>query len=286
MRRHATRALLVSAAVAAGLAACSGPGEPPPDDSLPSLPPVDLAAPFPDETTTGVPPGTSLQPSGDLDIERSGTVIEGLDIDGCVDVRANDVTIRASRITCARPTTAVRLFDGYGGLTLEDVEIDGSGVVSTAVGFSHYKLLRANIHHVIDGPRVGTATVVQDSYVHDLVRTDGSHNDALQVTGGSNIVVRHNTLDAYDEASGDYFNAAIQVGSSKAPVEDLLIEGNYLNGGNYTVNFRPDLAASGIVGRGNTFGPNHRYGPLARGDLPGVEWTGSPGPTGAAHDQG
>ena len=240
------------------------------------LPSGDATPPFPDATSTGVPAGTSLKHSGDLNVTTDGAVISGLDVDGCVDVHANHVTIQDSRITCSRPTTAVRLFDGYTGLTVQDTEIDGSGVVSSAVGFSNFTLLRVNIHDVVDGPRLGDDTAIVDSYVHDLVRTDDSHNDTVQVTGGSHILVRHNTLEAYDEASGDLFNSAIQVGSTSAAVSDLVIEGNYLDGGNYTVNFRADLDGTGIVGRDNTFGPHHRYGPLAHGDLPGIDWSGEP----------
>ena len=265
MKRRATRialVLLVAITVAVAVAV------------IPRA--TNLGAPFPDETSSGVPSGTTLTPSAALDIRRAGTVIEGLDIDGCVDVRADNVTIRRSRITCARPTTAVRLFDGNHGLTLEDVEINGSGVVSTAVGFSNYTLRRVDIHDVIDGPRLGTNTTIQDSYVHGLVRAEGSHNDAVQVTGGSDILIRHNTLDAYSESTGDLFNAAIMIGSSSAPVANVLIEDNYLDGGNYTVNFHPGLTATGIVGRNNVFGPHFRYGSLARGGVSGVEWSGEP----------
>jgi len=240
---------------------------------------------FPGPATTGVPTGTMLQNSGGLVVTTDGAVLDGLDIDGCVDVKADDVTIRRSRIACARPTTAVRLYDGYAGLTLEDVEIDGRGMVSKAVGFAHYTLRRVDIHDVIDGPRLGDETIVEDSYVHDLVRTEGSHNDALQITGGTDIVIRDNTLAAFSEQTGDFFNAAIMIGSTSAPVRDVLIEGNFLDGGNFTVNFRGDLVGSNIVGRDNTFGPHHRYGPLARGDLAAVDWSGQPEQTGGS-DQG
>lgn len=295
MRRRAATvgvAVLTAAALAGGAVLLIGswadgrsPAEPTPRPAVPD-------GAFPSAETTGVPPGVDLRGSGELEIRRDGTVIDGLDIDGCVDVLADDVTIRRSRITCARPTTAIRLHDGHRGLTIEDVEIDGRGVVSTAVGFSHYTLLRVDIHDVIDGPRMGDGTTMEDSYVHDLVRAEGSHNDALQITGGTGIVVRGNTLEAYSERTGDTFNAAIMIGSTSAEVRDLLIEDNYLDGGNYTVNFRDDLVGANIVGRNNTFGPHHRYGPLARGDLAAVTWTGEPegempdaGPTGDP-DQG
>jgi len=278
-RRTAVAAMAALAAVAVAVAVVVQ-REPDPTFEVYTEPSTPWALTgFPGPATTGVPTGTMLQSSGALVITRDGAVLDGLDIDGCVDVKADDVTIRRSRIACARPTTAVRLHDGYSGLTLEDVEIDGRGVVSTAVGFSHFTLRRVDVHNVIDGPRLGDGTTVEDSYVHDLVRADGSHNDALQITGGSGIVVRHNTLIAYREDTGDLFNAAVMIGSSSAPVDNLLIEGNYVDGGNYTVNFHDGLVASDIVGRDNTFGPHHRYGPLARGDLDAVTWTGEPGTT-------
>jgi len=278
--------LAVAAAVTVAALQAGGDGHAGAPATTPTVPDVDLSAPFPDATTTGVPAGTTLTPSGSLDVKSAGTVLEGLDIDGCVDVHADNVTIRASRISCARPTTAVRLMDGYSGLRLEDVEIDGNGIVSAAVGFTDYTLVRVNIHGVVDGPRMGSRTVLVDSYVHGLVRTDDSHNDAVQVTGGSGVSILHNTLDAYDPATGDLFNAAIMVGTGKDSVADLLIEGNYLNGGNYTVTFRPNLDASNIVGRGNTFGPDQRYGPLAHADSPGITWTWLPDPSATASEQG
>lgn len=282
-RRERALATASCALLGLVLVACQSP-PPTGPPAAPELPETSPTAPFPDATSTGVPEGTRLTPSGPLDIRRAGTVIDGLDIDGCVDVRADDVTIRRSRITCRRPTTAVRLFDGHSGLLVEDVEIDGTGVVSTAVGFAGYALLRVDIHSVIDGPRLGSGTAIQDSYVHGLTRVQDSHNDAVQITGGSGIVIRHNTLSAVAESTGDLLNAAVMIGSQSAPVRDVLIEGNYLDGGNYTVNFHPDLVAEGIVLRDNVFGPHHRYGPVARGDAPGVEWSGppvmsSPGPT-------
>jgi hypothetical protein len=123
---------------------------------------------------------------------------------------------------------------------------------------------------------MGENTMIRDSYIHDLARREGSHNDAIQVSGGSNIQILHNRLDVYAAATGDFFNAAIMVGTQSARVEDMLIEGNYLDGGNYTVNFRADLTARDVVARDNVFGPHHRYGFLARGNLPGVEWSTLP----------
>src|SRR5690606_1088474 len=96
---------------------------------------------------------------------------------------------------------------------------------------------------------------------HGLKRTGDSHNDALQTTGGEGIVVRGNTLIAYDESRRDPLNACIMIGSENAPLRDMVIENNYLDGGNYSILTRADIDARNVRVTGNVFGPNARYGP-------------------------
>lgn len=233
--------------------------------SAPTTAATTAPAGWPDAASTGVPAGTVLRPSGSITVTRAGTVLDSLLIDGCVDVKAADVTIRRSKIRCGRPTTAVRNISD-GPLLIEDVEIDGRGAVSAAVGFSNYTLRRVNIHNVIDGPRLGSNTTVVDSYIHDLARIPNSHNDTLQTTGGRNIVIRHNTLLPYRSATRDPMNAAFMLGTTSSPqLQDILVEDNYVNGGNYTFNIREDAqGVANLVFRGNHFGRDHRYGPAAR----------------------
>lgn len=244
-------------------------------------PPVNPSAPaptgWPGPDNTGVPAGTELTASGALTITDDGAVVSDLDITGCVDVRASDVTITRSRITCNRTAPAVRLDSGFTGLLLEDVEIDGQGATSVTICCGNYTIRRANIHSTEDGPRLGSNTVVEDSWIHGLIRQEGSHNDALQTTGAVNVTVRNNRLEAYNPATDDPFNAAIMIGSTAAPeeVRNLLFEGNYCNGGNYTIGIREDLNAVNIVFRRNTFGRDYRYGVVARWNHPGVSWDDS-----------
>ncbi|SDL83304.1 hypothetical protein, partial [Tessaracoccus oleiagri] len=63
--------------------------------------PTQTAAPtgFPNATNTGVPAGTVLRRSGSIVVTTPGTVIDGLDVDGSIDVQANNVTIRNSRVS-------------------------------------------------------------------------------------------------------------------------------------------------------------------------------------------
>ena len=228
---------------------------------------------WPDASNTGVPEGLALTKAESLDLVTDGEVVTGLDIEGCVDVHAKNVTIRQSRITCDRKTWAVRTYDTTENLILEDVEIDGSGVNSTAVCCDNYTLRRVDVHNVIDGPRLGNNVTVVESWIHDLARTDKSHNDALQTTGGTAIVVKHNRLDLYDKATKDPFNACLMVGSTTVPlVRDLVFEDNYCNGGNYSIGIRDDLKAQSVTFRRNVFGRDFRYGVVAHPDHPGITW--------------
>lgn len=256
----------------------AGPATPPaasltpaPQTDQPSRSPGPAGFPGPDNT--GVPAGTQLRDSGSLTITEPGTVISGLNIDGCVNIQASDVTIEKSKISCGREQgPAVQVANGLSGILLVDVEIDGKGVTGSTICCGGYTIRRANIYNTIDGPRMGSNTVVEDSWIHHLSRVEGSHNDTIQTTGGSNITVRNNRLDVYNPDTDDLFNAAMMVGSESAPLRNVLFEHNYCNGGNYTINIRSDTDAANVVFRNNVFGRDHRYGVVSGSSHPGVTW--------------
>lgn len=205
-------------------------------------------------------PGTVLTPTKGLTVTKDGTTLEGLLIEGCVRVRANAVTIRNSVIRCSSPGAwAVRTYPGFAGLLVEHAEIDGGGVTSTAVCCANYRLSHVEIHNTIDGARLGSNTVVEDSYIHSLSRQPGSHNDTLQTTGGRNITVRRNHLQPFDVRTGDRFNAGIMIGSTTSPsVEGMTIVDNYIDGGGYSINFRKDAVLEDVLVANNRFGGNCR----------------------------
>jgi hypothetical protein len=246
--------------------------EPPPAPEGAAMAPTPMSY-WPGPENTGVPAGTVLKESGSLDLREPGEVVSNLNITGCVTVRAKNVTIRNSRITCDSATFSIRTYDSVTDLLVENVEINGSGKNSAAVCCSDYTLRRANIHHVIDGPRLSSNSTIIDSWIHDLARVPDSHNDTLQTTGGSNIVVRHNRLEPHKPSTKDPLNACLMIGSTTSDsVTNLLVEENYCDGGNYSIGIRDDLVASNIVIRGNRFGRNFRYGIVARPDQAGVSW--------------
>lgn len=218
---------------------------------------------FPDETTTGVPPGTELTPSGSIEVTQDGAVIEDIEVTGGIQVAANDVTIRRTLVR-GIGLYPVQLMGGYRGLVVEDSEIVGPDSDSAAVCCSNYTLRRVDIHDVPEGPRMNGDVTIVDSYIHHLVPDPEGHQDTLQSTKGSGIVVRGNNLQAFNPDNGYLMNSTYQFGTTQGPLTDVLFEGNLLNGGNYTINGGGGGTEDGAATfRNNYFGRDHRYGPAA-----------------------
>lgn len=228
-----------------------------------------------DPADTGVPPGVVLEPSGGLRITEPGTVVDGLDVKGCIEVLADDVVIRNSRVRCSdrRLFRVVAVGKDVRRLVVESSELDGRGKVDIGVGWGDYTLRRVNIHGVVDGARFGYHVVVEDSWIHDLVRIDTLHPDALQATSGGDVVIRRNVLspnrrDPSVEGGVDHNNASLMLGSEvgEQRLADVLVEGNQIGGGSYSINVRGDINADDIVIRDNVFVDDARYGPVIAPD--------------------
>lgn len=261
MRARAVGAAVIGVLLIVGCGA-EPSEESPPGAVLPEVLPPSLED-FPDETTTGVPDGIELEPSGSVRVTEDGAVVEGLEITGTVTVLADDVVIRNTRILNTGEF-AIRI-DGGNRLLVEDTEIDGQGRGGPAVAFSRYTLRRVEIHHVTEGPRIaGSDVTIEDSYIHHLVQKGDNHTDAIQAVSGRNLVLRGNRVEAQAPDTDDLGNAAFMFGEEDGELENCLVEGNYFDGGNYTVNG----GGGGTTGAEcsfaeNAFGPTSRYGPAA-----------------------
>jgi len=227
----------------------------------------------PGPTNTGVPSGTTLTPSGSIQVITDGAIVEGLDITGTITVLANDVTIRKVRITTG-DYYPIRYFDnGNTGLLVEDSEIGStSGNATSAIAFANYTARRLNIHGSSDGLKADSNVLIEDCWIHDLSNGPGEHNDGVQSTGGKGVTIRHNDISGAS-------NACVQTGDENAATEDLTVECNWLDGGGYTLNIRGTGATRPKNTRviDNRFGRNAGYGPWTIDDP-------SPTVTGNAYD--
>ena len=103
-------------------------------------------------------------------------------------------------------------------------------------------------------------------------RQVGGHHDSIQVRSGDNITLQGNTLLPYVALTNDPMNAALQIGSliGSDQISNLRVIGNYMNGGNFTVNGGGRNEVDSALYSGNRFGRDFRYG--VQGNLDNSVW--------------
>jgi hypothetical protein len=252
----------------------------PPAGSLQPQPPKPSASPEPGTPPAGPATGgwpgagntgwrhtgvslTRFSCSGEVtEITRPGTVVDGKDIRCGLFIRADNVTVSRSRVLTATQVP-IRTEDGRRGVRIVDTEIDGSpGGCIAAIGYEGWTAVRVDIHGCGDGVRIESGSTLQDSWIHDFwdgtvngQQVDDPHHDGAQSTGGSGLTIRHNRIDNPKDQT-----SCILVGGEFGAPSNVLIENNYLNGGNYSIYLDPK--GSNRVIRNNVFTRTHVYGPL------------------------
>jgi hypothetical protein len=218
---------------------------------------------YPDTSCTGIPAGTTLTPvdSGpDLDyvVSTTNAVLDAVNVNGCVDVRASGVVIKNSRIRCARTDqSGVAQDPANAPLTVQDSEIDcqdngalGAPINTGMVG-SNYVVKRTDIHGCENGLDMQSDDILQDSYIHDLTQCDvdgcpepSPHTDGIQSGGGSNLAIVHNRI--YGFSTGCVYpnngtcngTSAVNLGgnaSFESETVNTLVKDNLLAGGAFTL---------------------------------------------------
>jgi hypothetical protein len=205
-------------------------------------PPPGSTSPGPDET--GVPPKKKLRVHrGDLIIRTPGQVVDGLEVHGKVSVEAPNVTIRNTRVIVPTGSETAGISNNKGngpGMLISNVEVlaeNAAPGVNGVVGHD-FTLEGSEIHHVTDQVHItGSNVIVRDNWFHDNYHFasdpfqggGASHDDSIQIIGGSNITIANNRF------TGAY-NAGVQITQSIADVSGVTIRDNLLGGGGCTVN--------------------------------------------------
>ncbi|MDB5536677.1 MAG: hypothetical protein JWP26_1619 [Devosia sp.] len=185
---------------------------------------------WPDATTTGVPDGVKLLPSGDIVVTKAGTVISGLNITGSVYIDADNVTIQNCKISSSN-FAVVQIRDGSDGAIVKNCEINGLN--SGGQGITGYGTFVGNdIYGVGDGINVtGDHVLIQDNYIHDLGGTADSHFDGIQIDGGvTDIRIEHNSV-INDHGQ----TAAVMIDDYFGHTSNVVVNNNLLTGGGYTI---------------------------------------------------
>lgn len=168
-------------------------------------------------------------------MREDGAVVEGLDVSGQVTVFGDNVTIRNTRIRTSGGLYGIRQVEEAGGMVVEDVDIIGTDArCSVGIVTNRYTARRIDVSGCEDGLRVGSQTVVEDSYIHDQRYTAGAHNDGAQSIGGTGIRMTGNRIEGpYQEQT-----SALLLHANFVPLRDVHLEGNLLSGGTYTLNIK------------------------------------------------
>ncbi len=211
---------------------------------------------YPDATNTGVPSGTILTNSGSITVTTDGAVVENRNVSGQIIVRAKNVTIRNTRITSGDYyPISYDARDNVSGLVVEDTEIIGTNdAVTACISFGEYTARRVHCRGGADGFKADGNVLIEDSYVHDLRESEGSHNDGVQTTGGSNVTIRHTTIDLRGDTA-----EVFQLGTEWGSNSNWTIEDNLLAGGGWVFNSGSD-PVSGMIVRNNRFAGTRGYG--------------------------
>jgi hypothetical protein len=212
----------------------------------PPLPPIvlkwEIPEGYPDETNTGVPPGTVLTDFiGTIATTADGQIIENLNvINGGISVRHHNVTVRKCKVFNTGGL-GIGVNTDCLGTIIEDCDLDAGGRRNSAasnIGGGPLSVRRCNMYRAVNGLAhfgsygPGSPTqIFEDNFIHTLRASPGSpHYDCMQFNGGQyNIIIRHNTL--HNENTD---TSAILIENLNGPIDGMLIEDNIMCGGGYT----------------------------------------------------
>ena len=225
---------------------------------------------YPNPSCTGVPAGTALTTvTGDVTLRTAGQVYEGKHVTGSIYVAANNVVIRNSQID----GNVVNHNDGDKPFTIEDSTVGKAGTctIDTAIDESNYTATRVLVQGHGDGfgdSGVGNI-LIQDSFVKLCATTAEYHSDGIQgYLGGTNVVIRHNTIDQREAALGATAPIFISDDSKDADVQD-----NLLAGGSETIRVYY-FGGKDVVKNNRVVNNSWIYGPVSS-SCSHIDWSGN-----------
>lgn len=217
----------------------------------------------PERGSVGVPAGIALCPSAARTITVAGAVLDGWEVRGGIVVDAPDVVVRRSRIVGDGSVPFGISTTGVGSVRIEDVTLTGD-FPEAAIGGDRWSGERVEISGVThDGARLGESSRLRNSSVHDFATAPDREASALVVRGtGRDVLVEDNRVEL---GSGPGRDSAVLLAPER-PAERadgaVVIRGNVLGGGRYTVRQDEPAVPSDVQITGNRFRPDAEQAPL------------------------
>lgn len=211
---------------------------------------------YPNASNTGSS-GTLRTVSGDVLLNSDGEIFENARVQGRITVDANNVTIRNVEVI----NNDYWVVLNYGlNMMISDATLIGGSSTQASIGDAnsgYFTGRRLNISGAGDGLKMGGGSKVYASYIHDLATFDGAHNDGIEVNG-SNVTISGNTILNQNPQTSAIFNIS----------SNVVIDGNFLAGGGYTIYGGSGDSATNISVTNNVFSTMYfpssgYYGPSA-----------------------
>ncbi len=211
---------------------------------------------YPDATNTGVPAGTHLTPSGDVTASTPGMVVDSLDVSGSIEVSANGVTIKNTRITvpapgCGTATTCgnsgIHIDSGVTGTLIQDVEITTApgATVEHAIrnlGGETTKAVRLYAHGP-DALWFGSGDLEDTYHVCSFAIADDHVENLYNGGGNGTLIVNHCTLLNPISQTSTVFNK-----NDFGDITTTTVTNSLLAGGGYTLYGGAGGSGGNVVG--------------------------------------
>lgn len=207
-----------------------------------------------------------LVPSGSIKVTQDGTVLENLKISGTVEILANNVTLRNFTLHTGS-NYGIRTHHEFSGTVIEDGEI--TGAASAGIYGPNFTARRLEIHEMqTDAMKCRGNNIVEGCWIHHVGIKEGAHADGSQTRVGSNILFRANFFDMPKSVGSPYKSNANTINQAElGDVVNVVLDSNWLEGGNYTVYFEAknkygqyNLDNCKLIN--NRFGRDYLYGVL------------------------
>jgi hypothetical protein len=216
-----------------------------------------------------------------MTITTDGTTLDGVDLHGYLTIKANNVTIKNSLIRggATATTTKALIMAWWQPKNLQVIhstlKADNPSLHVDGLSGSGYTAEGLDISGVVDATKViGGNVTIRNSWFHDPIHSDNdpnqsdgtTHDDGIQIEGGSAILVENNKI-------AGFHNAEIQVTQNYAPTHGVTVRNNEFSGGACQINVT-DKGAGGagaaiysVSLTSNGFGPG-KYGTTCPMRLP------------------
>lgn len=222
-----------------------------------------------------------------MTITTPGTVIDGMLINGNIEIKADNITIRRSKIVylhvnCDGVCEVVSVKNGHTGFLIEDSEVDGNGGIcymSIQLGVNG-TALRNDLHGCGDGVRSGNSALFKDDWMHDFGKgvfygnpyADSAQNDGYQGVSTNHVRVEHNTiiLPPYNTPNPNTsVDGAVLFGDERGPITDVHFNNNLVDTTSHSIRFGYSCRPTTCEAIGNRIGRSYdMYGAF----YPGVSF--------------